>query len=130
MTNKLLLNADKVLRPIAKKIAEKAYCPYSKIHVGAAVLTASGAVYSGTNVENASFGLTNCAERVAVQNAVAAGERKILAVAVYSPDLKGITPCGACRQVIAEFSTPSTMVFLGDGKKRKMSALVPDTFRL
>jgi cytidine deaminase len=130
MKSKLLRNAGKVLLPVARKAAENAYCPYSGIRVGAAVLAASGNVYSGCNIENASYGLTNCAERVAVQHAVAAGERKLLAVAIFSPDIKAITPCGACRQVLAEFSGPGTLVFLGSGRKRKLSELLPESFAL
>lgn len=86
----------------ARAAQQQAYVPYSHYPVGAAVLAGSGTIYSGCNVENASFGLTVCAERVAVWAAVAAGEREITAVAVVTPN--GAAPCGACRQVLAEFS--------------------------
>jgi cytidine deaminase len=86
----------------ARRASEQAYARYSHYPVGAAVLTASGKVYVGCNVENASFGLTVCAERVAAWSAVAAGERQIVAVAVVTPN--AATPCGACRQVLAEFA--------------------------
>jgi len=79
------------------------YSPYSKFPVGAAILTRDGEVYSGTNVENVSFGLTICAERNAVAQMVAAGRRDIRAVVVYTPTVTPTTPCGACRQVLAEF---------------------------
>lgn len=80
-----------------------AYAPYSNFAVGAAVLTADGAVFVGCNVENISFGLTICAERVAIGAAVAAGAREFLAVAVVAETDVPISPCGACRQVLAEF---------------------------
>jgi len=95
----------KALLNQAKKASTKAYAPYSRIRVGAAAIAASGKVYTGCNVENASFGLTVCAERAAIHHAVSAGERKIRAVAVFSPDIRSILPCGACRQVMAEFAT-------------------------
>ena len=100
----------------ARKASQKAYAPYSNIRVGAAAMSSSGKVFTGCNIENASLGLTNCAERVAVQNAVAAGERELVALAVYSPDIKRITPCGACRQVMAEFAAPRGLMILIDGE--------------
>ena len=91
------------MRVIAKAAVENAYCPYSKFPVGAAVLTDDGEVFSGCNVENASLGLTICAERNAVFQAVARGYRKIVAVVIVTPASIPTTPCGACRQVINEF---------------------------
>lgn len=82
---------------------EHAYAPYSKFAVGAAVLAADGRVFPGCNVENLSFGLTNCAERVAIGTAVAAGARQLVAVAVVADTEVPISPCGACRQVLSEF---------------------------
>jgi cytidine deaminase len=86
----------------ALQAGERAYAPYSSFPVGAALLTHSGQVFSGCNVENVSFGLTICAERVAACSAVAAGRRNFLALVVATPG--GCTPCGACRQFLAEFS--------------------------
>ena len=87
----------------AREAATRAYVPYSSFPVGAAVLTADGTVVSGCNVENASYGLTVCAERTAVFSAAAAGHRTIVAVAVTAPRVATVTPCGACRQVLNEF---------------------------
>jgi cytidine deaminase len=86
-----------------------AYAPYSQFHVGAALLTADGRVFTGANVENASLGLSMCAERVALGAAAAAGARSVVAIAVAGVDDNGIVPCGACRQVLSEFS-PSMLI--------------------
>lgn len=93
----------KRLMDAAKRAAKNAYVPYSNFPVGAAVLTDEGTIVTGCNVENASYPLTNCAERVAIGSAVAAGTRSIQAVAVFAPRVETVTPCGACRQVINEF---------------------------
>lgn len=93
----------KKLKAAAKEAATRAYAPYSRFRVGAAVLTESGKIFAGCNVENASYGLCNCAERTAIFSAVAAGERKFKCVAVYTPTKTATAPCGACRQVIHEF---------------------------
>jgi cytidine deaminase len=87
----------------ARDAARRAYAPYSRFPVGAALLTEDGSMVAGCNVENASYGLTVCAERVAAFTAVAAGHRVVRAVAVVAPKLPGVTPCGACRQVLNEF---------------------------
>src|SRR6478609_10795047 len=87
----------------ARQVREKAYAPYSKFAVGAALRTKSGRVFCGCNVENISFGLTSCAERNAVFAAVAAGEMEFEAVAIVADSKEPVTPCGACRQVMAEF---------------------------
>ena len=91
------------LEKAARTAAKASYSPYSKFRVGAAILTGSGKVYTGANIENASYGLCNCAERTAIFTAAAAGERTVKAVAVYTPTRTATTPCGACRQVINEF---------------------------
>jgi cytidine deaminase len=90
------------LQAAAKTAAAKAYSPYSGFRVGAAIWTDKG-LFSGCNVENASYGLTNCAERTAVFSAVAAGARRLICVAVYTPTPHPTAPCGACRQVLYEF---------------------------
>ena len=92
---------------------QKAYAPYSKYHVGSAILLKSGQIYQGCNVENASYGLTNCAERTAVFKAVSEGHKEIEAVAVVTRD--GGMPCGACRQVLNEFN-PNMEVIAADDK--------------
>lgn len=118
----------------AKKARLKAYCPYSRYPIGAAVLTDSGRIHTGANVENASYGLTVCGERVAVANAVTRGEKTLKAVCVVG---KSPRPCGACRQFIMEFSTKDTLLLIvdigGDGRresvtKAKMFAMLPGAF--
>jgi len=87
----------------AKGAREQAYVPYSNFKVGAAVLTQSGTIYTGCNVENASYGLCNCAERTAIFKAVSEGEREFVAIAIVADTKDPVAPCGACRQVMAEF---------------------------
>ena len=91
------------LADAARAACAHAYCPYSRFPVGAAVLTADGSIASGCNVENASFGLTSCAERNAIFRAVSDGATSIVALTLYTPTAEPVTPCGACRQVVAEF---------------------------
>jgi len=118
----------------ARKARDEAYAPYSAFRVGAAVRGASGRIYSGCNVENASFGLTCCAERNAIFAMVAAGEREVREVLVIgdTPDI--LPPCGACRQVMAEFAQPSAVVRMcdrtGAGRSVTVGELVPHLFRL
>lgn len=87
-----------------------AYAPYSTFHVGAAILTTTDEAFTGCNVENLSFGLTNCAERVAIGNAIAAGHRTFHRIVVVADTDTPISPCGACRQVMAEFSIPEIIL--------------------
>lgn len=120
---------DQELIALADKARAMAYAPYSNYRVGAALLTGSGKVYTGVNVENASYGLAICAERTAAVKAVSAGEREFVAIAVVTDN--GGSPCGACRQVLAEFG-PQMRIILADsaGKSREysMSELLPDSF--
>lgn len=111
---------------------DTAYTPYSKFNVGAALLTEEGEVFLGCNIENASYGLTNCAERTAIFKAVSEGKRKFVALAV-SGDTEGpISPCGACRQVISEFCAPNMPVYLtnlkGDVLETTVGTLLPGAF--
>ena len=114
----------------AKAVLNNAYAPYSKFKVAAAVKTRSGKVYTGVNVENASYGLTVCAERVAVFKAVSEGDRDIEVVAVYVDADEPVAPCGACRQVIAEFNPNALVVMAGRNKVKtaRLSELLPMAF--
>ncbi|MHC4516769.1 MAG: cytidine deaminase [Planctomycetota bacterium] len=120
------------LAAAAQAVAKNAYALVSGFHVGAAVLTADGEVYAGCNVENSSLGLTICAERNAVGQAVAAGARKIIAAAVWTPVDEPAAPCGACRQVLHEFGPDMTVVLVGKAGARRdarLSELLPKPFR-
>lgn len=110
---------------------ERAFAPYSKFKVGAALETADGRIYTGCNVESASYGLSMCAERVAIWTAVAAGERDFKSITVAADTETLTPPCGACRQVIWEFcrDVPVIMVNLhGRSQTVRMSELLPDAF--
>jgi cytidine deaminase len=115
----------------AKSISENAYCPYSKFRVGAVVLTIDGQMIEGCNVENASYGLTICAERNAIFQMVSRAKQTIAAVVIYTPTPKPSAPCGACRQVINEFGPDALIMSVCDGDdvlKKKLSELLPDAF--
>ncbi|MDA8441141.1 MAG: cytidine deaminase [Peptococcaceae bacterium] len=119
------------LLAVAAEARDKAYVPYSHYPVGAAVLFASGKIYRGCNVENASYGLTNCAERTAVFNGIAAGEREILAVAITVKGNNAGSPCGACRQVIREFGPQALVISAAENGEyftRTLTELLPDSF--
>ena len=125
-----MTETDKKLLTEAKRVREFAYCPYSNFAVGAAVLGASGEIYGGCNVENASYSVTNCAERTAIYNAISSGEEDILALAVVAESAQPVPPCGACRQVIAEMRIPHILManLAGDVKEMTLSELLPDAF--
>lgn len=109
---------------------ENAHVPYSSFKVGAAVLTSEGNIYAGCNIENASYGLTNCAERTAIYKAVSEGHIKFAAIAVIADTAKPVAPCGACRQVIAEFNIEKIIMCNLKGEKIEMSIneLLPYSF--
>ncbi|MDG3003792.1 cytidine deaminase [Paludisphaera mucosa] len=129
----MLSDEDRVrLLSAAKAAAAHAYCPYSKFRVGAAVLGGDGAVFSGCNVENASYGLTICAERNAVfQLAAAGGTPSVRAVLIYTPTPTPTAPCGACRQVLNEFGPTCVVVSACDGPdaiETTLDQLLPGAF--
>ena len=120
------------LKRRAREMSQRAYAPYSSFPVGAAVLASNGEIYAGANVENASFGLTICAERNAVFQAVAQGARRIDVVVVYTPTPAAAPPCGACRQVIHEFGPDALIVCCTDDasaeRRYTLSELLPGAF--
>jgi cytidine deaminase len=124
-------NADLIARAIAAQA--RAYAPYSKFHVGAAIQI-SGRVFEGANVENASYGLAICAERTAIFAAVTSGARELEAVAVSTNSSPPSSPCGACRQVLLEFATDPTKVIVtavnpaGEHRSWTLAELIPDGF--
>lgn len=122
--------SEELLRA-AREASTGAYAPYSLFHVGAAVLAEDGRVFTAANVENASYGLTSCAERNAIFAAVSAGARSIVAVAIHTPTAQPVSPCGACRQVIHEFGADAVVVSGCDGEGRgrwSIGELLPDAF--
>ncbi|TWT16722.1 cytidine deaminase [Streptococcus sp. sy010] len=123
---------DTKLIDLAQKASEKAYVPYSKFPVGAAVKTVDGEFFLGCNVENVSYGLTNCGERTAIFKAVSEGYTKLTEIAVYGETEEPISPCGACRQVMVEFFEPTSKVTLiaKNGKTVEMMVkdLIPYSF--
>ena len=124
------LRADELIER-AREVAIRAYAPYSKFRVGAAVEDANATVYLGCNVENASYGLTVCAERNAIFAAIAAGApRPFIRIAVSCIDAPGGTPCGACRQVILEHFMPDAPVIVDGFGTFRADALLPHPFRL
>lgn len=119
------------LEKLARAAAKKSYSPYSRFAVGAAVLAGSRKTYTGANVENASFGLCNCAERTAIFTAAAAGERRLKCVVVYTPTPVVTPPCGACRQVINEFGPRARVISVCDSDDRldlSLDTLLPGAF--
>ena len=120
------------LMDAAREAARTAYAPYSNFLVGAAILTEGGAVHAGCNVENASYGLTICAERNAATTMVSAGpkDRRIKSVAVFSPNASPCFPCGACRQFLREFGCEEVVVEDASGKPRRypFEEILPNSF--
>lgn len=118
----------------AKEARKKAYAPYSKFQVGAALLTKDKQVFLGCNIENASYGLTNCTERTAIFKAVSEGEKEIEAIVVVGDTEGPIAPCGACRQVMAEFCDKDTKIILanlnGSTVETTIDELLPGAFSL
>ena len=121
---------------MAEEARGSSYSPYSNISVGAALLTRSGKVYRGTNIENASYTPTICAERTAIFKAVSEGEREFLAIAIAGgeagkPSKADFPPCGVCRQVMAEFCSADFLVIWGNGERwtvKKLSEILPSGF--
>ncbi len=132
--NQLSAGAVKKLMRSAKSVMKNAHVPYSHFHVGAAILLTNGKIFSGCNVENASYGMTNCAERTAIFSAVAQMGPKIEIRAVAVTNAQGVpcSPCGACRQVIYEFGPDATIYFQGSAgpKQAHITELLPEGFRL
>ena len=119
----------------AIEVSKNSYSPYSKFAVGACLETVNGKIYTGCNFENSSFGMTICAERNAVGSAIADGEQKIKAIAIYSPNQDNCAPCGACRQVLHEFCDrdEDVDIILKNGNELKvytLAQLLPESFNL
>jgi cytidine deaminase len=124
-----MMDMESLIRA-AKEAREKAYSPYSNFKVGAAVMTPSGKIYSGCNIENVSYGLTNCAERTAIYKAVSEGEHSFVALAVVADTEGPVAPCGACRQVIAEFGIEQIILgnIKGHTKILSLEEILPYAF--
>jgi cytidine deaminase len=125
------VNVEKLIEE-AKVARDKAYVPYSKFKVGAALLTEDGKIYHGCNIENAAYSMCNCAERTAIFKAYSEGDRKFTAMAVVADTDRPCSPCGACRQVIAELCPKDMMVYLtnlkGDIQEISIEGLLPGAF--
>ena len=122
---------DQALENAAKAVLEHSHSPYSKFKVAAVVVDDRGQPYAGVNVENASFGLTICAERSAIFSAISAGAKKVSTLLIYTPTLEPTPPCGACRQVIREFSEKARILCVCDSEKiidTDIDALLPHSF--
>ena len=127
-----MLTTDELI-DLTIKASQAAYAPYSQFKVGATLVSKSGAIYQGCNVENISYGLTNCAERTAIFKAISEGERAFSRLYVYGETDQPISPCGACRQVMAEFFEPEAEICLISKnraiKKVTMAELLPYQFK-
>lgn len=120
------IDKQKELISLAQDMLDRAYVPYSKFKVGAALLTTDGKMYGGCNIENASYGLTNCAERTAFFRAIAEGDRKFSYLVITGNTEGPISPCGACRQVIAEFCDDNMPVLLTNTNNESLETTVGD----
>ncbi|MEN3043440.1 MAG: cytidine deaminase [Fervidobacterium sp.] len=118
------------LRSIAKEVRMNAYAPYSGFKVGAVIVTKQGKIYTGVNVENASYGLTNCAERTAIFKAVSEGEREFEMIVIVADTHRPVSPCGACRQVMSEFGNFKVVLAntKGDYLETDVNSLLPYSF--
>ena len=124
---------DRELIDKAKEALKYSYSPYSRFAVGAALLSADGQVFTGCNIENASFGATNCAERTAIFKAVSEGIKDFTAIAVVCSGSQPAYPCGICRQVMSEFFNPDTRIIVEDGdglRTYTMTEILPKSFSL
>ncbi len=125
---------DLMLMQLALKIREKAHAPYSCRKIGAALVTGGGRIYTGVNIENASFGATNCAERTAIFKAVSEGELEIAKIAIAADGDRFPYPCGICRQVLAEFGGVDTKILCGnssgDFEVYTLGELLPHAFKI
>ena len=123
-------NKELVLKAIEAQ--KNAYVPYSKFRVGAALITEDGSLYTGCNIENASYGATNCGERTAIFKAISEGHREIKAIAIVGDDLSYTSPCGICRQVISEFASEDIKIILVKNENdyiiRTMEEILPGAF--
>lgn len=133
--NKILTEEEiAMLLEVAVNVSKNAYAPFSNFKVGAALLTDSGEIFSGCNVENSSYGLTVCAERNAVGNAVSSGYKKFKAILIFCETEKSTPPCGACRQVLSEFVSEDFIIILANKNKDldfyTIKDLLPNPFKL
>ena len=131
MSENLSIEDQKLIEE-AKEARKASYSPYSKFAVGAALRTADGRIYRGTNIENASYGLTNCAERTAIFKAVSEGKREFEALAIIADSDSPCSPCGACRQVMAEFQVKKIILanLKGEVRITTIAELLPSAFEL
>jgi len=133
MNNNINNGIIKEMYKKAIKARKNAYTPYSDFKVGSALLTEQGKIFTGSNVENVSYGLSNCAERTAIFTAVTNGYRKFKALLITADTVQPIVPCGSCRQVIKEFGENTKIIMTnvnGDFKEKMVNELLPDSFKM
>jgi cytidine deaminase len=129
----LIKDMEEELYEAAKRVSDLAYCPYSNFHVGAAVLTEDGKIFAAPNIENVSYSVTICAERNAAAQAIALGNRSIVALALYTRTPTPSTPCGACRQFLSEFNPEMEILCISDGDevlRFTLHELLPKAFTI